>query len=369
MPAAVPRGEHLVGHDLAQPRGRTGPWCRSHVGALRTAPAARLARAIAVATGRRGERVAPARLLVAVDQHVRRRLEEEHAVGHAAPLSSSSTCTSPSKHSPPRTSQTTAARSTAALVAEQVGQRRRSSPAAGCRRRSSRRPRSMAIAWVLPAPEKPVITHVILHRPPPSAAYGSAPSPIRSVDVAWMSRATLPGRPGTASSSSRLARQEALRRAEVAQQHALAGGPDARQLVEDRALHRPVAADAVVLDREAVRLVADALEQLQRRASRAAARSARRGPGTKISSSRLARLTTVTPCSRNSPSAAGRSESWPLPPSITIRPGQRGEARVARRVVRRALALLDELRHPARQHLAIAAKSSWRPSSRILKRR
>ena len=49
----------------------------------------------------------------------------------------------------------------------------------------------------------------------------------------------------------------------MTQQGALAGGPDAGQLVEHRAGHGLVPAAAVVGDREAMRLVADALQQLQ----------------------------------------------------------------------------------------------------------
>ena len=56
-----------------------------------------------------------------------------------------------------------------------------------------------------------------------------------------MSRASLPGSPGTASSSSRLARHEAIGRAEVLEQGALADRADAAQLVEQRRGHRLVA--------------------------------------------------------------------------------------------------------------------------------
>src|SRR5215218_9898534 len=56
--------------------------------------------------------------------------------------------------------------------------------------------------------------------------------------------------------------EESLRRAEVLQQGALAGGADPGQLVEDRAFeHAAVTAAAVVLDREAVGLVADPLQE------------------------------------------------------------------------------------------------------------
>src|SRR4051794_17668254 len=52
-------------------------------------------------------------------------------------------------------------------------------------------------------------------------------------------------------------------RAEVRQQRLLALRPDAGQAVEDRLRHLFVAALAVVRDGEAVRLVADALQELE----------------------------------------------------------------------------------------------------------
>ena len=58
------------------------------------------------------ERVAPARLLVAVEQRLVLGVEEQHAVRQPVRSSSSSTAASSSKYSPPRTSETTAARST-----------------------------------------------------------------------------------------------------------------------------------------------------------------------------------------------------------------------------------------------------------------
>ena len=78
-----------------------------------------------------------------------------------------------------------------------------------------------------------------------------------------MSRATLPGRPGTASSSSRLAPRKRSGDPKCCRMLRLRAGPDAGQLVQHRARHRPVAPAAVELDREAVRLVAHALEELQ----------------------------------------------------------------------------------------------------------
>src|SRR5215203_1061611 len=59
--------------------------------------------------------------------------------------------------------------------------------------------------------------------------------------------------------------EKPLWRTEVLQQRPLPCRPDTRQLVEHRALqHPPVAAAAVVVDREAVRLVADPLQQPRR---------------------------------------------------------------------------------------------------------
>src|SRR5215210_360370 len=58
--------------------------------------------------------------------------------------------------------------------------------------------------------------------------------------------------------------EEALRGAEVGEEGPLADRPHPAQLVEDRARHRLVAPAAVVLDREAVGLVAHPLEQLRR---------------------------------------------------------------------------------------------------------
>src|SRR5215217_3791461 len=59
--------------------------------------------------------------------------------------------------------------------------------------------------------------------------------------------------------------QHGLGRAEVLQKRTLAGRPDAREVVHDRLRHGLVAADAVVGDGKAVGLVAYALEQLELR--------------------------------------------------------------------------------------------------------
>src|SRR5438309_4637496 len=59
--------------------------------------------------------------------------------------------------------------------------------------------------------------------------------------------------------------EKALRRSEVLQERAPACRPDALELVEDRRERARVAPLAVEADREPVRLVPDALQQLQSR--------------------------------------------------------------------------------------------------------
>ena len=173
-----------------------------------------------------------------------------------------------------------------------------------------------------------------------------------------MSRASLPGIPGTASSSSRERRDEALGRAEVLEQRPLSRRADAAQLVEQRAGHRLAAPAAVVVEREPVRLVADPLQQPQalgvgRDRERLGAARARRPPRA-ASPARSPRV----PRSTSGPSDLIPAESWPLPPSITIRSGHRGEALVALGVVRGAVGLLEQLRDPPPEHLLHRAKSS-----------
>ena len=72
-------------------------------------------------------------------------------------------------------------------------------------------------------------------------------------------------RPGTPSSSSSRRLEHPLGRAEVPQQRAAARRADALELVEHRLARRRVAPLAVEGDREAVRLVADPLQELQPR--------------------------------------------------------------------------------------------------------
>ena len=74
-------------------------------------------------------------------------------------------------------------------------------------------------------------------------------------------------------------------------------------------------------------------------------------PGTKTSSIRLARLTTVTPSSRNSSSSRRPADELALAAVDHDQRRQRGEAGVVVALVRRELALRAVLRHAAAQHL------------------
>ena len=69
--------------------------------------------------------------------------------------------------------------------------------------------------------------------------------------------------PGTASISSRVAATIRSGEPKWLISARLRAGPTPRKLVEDRARHRLVAAVAVEVDREAVGLVAHALEQMR----------------------------------------------------------------------------------------------------------
>src|SRR3954453_19378120 len=60
-------------------------------------------------------------------------------------------------------------------------------------------------------------------------------------------------------------RDHRVRRPEMAQKHSLSTRSDAAELLEDPRRHGLVAARAVMLDREAVRRVAHALEELELR--------------------------------------------------------------------------------------------------------
>ena len=155
--------------------------------------------------------------------------------------------------------------------------------------------------------------------------------------------------------------EDRVGRAEVVEQRALARRADARQVVEDRGRHRLVAAHAVVGDREAVGLVADALQQLQRRRVVAPGRSACATPGRKTSSMRLASEITATP--RVAEALQRRDAGGELARAAVdddqVR--QRGEGLVALRVVRARSCWRSHCASRRVSTSSIAAKSSGTP--------
>ena len=137
----------------------------------------------------------------------------------------------------------------------------------------------------------------------------------------WMSRATLPGTPGTASSSSRLA---AINRS---------GDPKCWRSARLRAWPTPLISSStdpvIALSRRprwcsiANRCASSRTRCRSLEASESAARSiGTELPGTNTSSSRLANETTVTPRSMNGSRARIAAASCPLPPSTTTSEGR-----------------------------------------------
>ena len=88
--------------------------------------------------------------------------------------------------------------------------------------------------------------------------------------------------------------EKALGRAEVSQDRPPSRGTDARQGVEDRLERLRVPAAPVVAEREAVRLVADPLQELKAGVVLVEHDGRRLHPGTNTSSSRFASATTAT---------------------------------------------------------------------------
>src|SRR5215217_5799556 len=138
--------------------------------------------------------------------------------------------------------------------------------------------------------------------------------------------------------------QEALRRAEVLEDAPLSRRAHAGELVEDRAGHRPVTASTVELDREPVRLVADALEQLQLgRIVRQTERSAAAGREDLLDPLRQADHGDAEIAERSQLAQARRQLALAAVDHDQRR--NRREALVELPVVRAPLALLDVLGH------------------------
>src|SRR5512143_2200893 len=137
----------------------------------------------------------------------------------------------------------------------------------------------------------------------------------------WISRASLPGTPGTASSSSRLAVSSPSGEPKWRSSARFRAGPTPRTpsrteavIARSRRFRWKVIANRWASSRTRWRI---------RRASDPfSSRIGAERPGTKTSSIRLARLITATPRSSSGWSAFMPAESWPLPPSITIRSGR-----------------------------------------------
>ena len=182
---------------------------------------------------------------------------------------------------------------------------------------------------------------------------GRVPSP--ATPGAALMRAARPGRsPGPPRSAPPAPRGRAWPSRTSAGARARARRSDARQVVEGRLHGRLAPQVAVVRDREAVRLVAEALDQVQRRRGRRAAPPARRGrAGTAPRAPWPARRSG----SRRRPSSrrtATSAASWPFPPSTMIRSGsaQRSSSALPSSPAFAAV-------QPAAEHLRWLAKSSW----------
>ena len=130
---------------------------------------------------------------------------------------------------------------------------------------------------------------------------------------------------------------------------------DALQRVEDRLPRPRAAALAVEPEREAVRLVADPLQELEARARSGRARIGCDRPGTNTSSTRFASAITATRCRSCRCSAASAAESWPLPPSTTMQV-RRGRERLVVALVAPGPSASRASRRPTTS--SIAAKSS-----------
>ena len=280
-----------------------------------------------------------------------------------------------------------------------------SSPAAGCRRRSSRRPRTRSSPSTCRAPEKPVMTTRSsdgCDRCAVGAAVRRSSRHAQLAPIGAMRRGRARAhrrarhvRPrGSPVDAGRVELARDLRRQPRHRLELLARWPRATASGEPKCVssarlragptpgsssssdcgHRPVAARAVVGDREAVRLVAHALQQLQLGRVVGEHAAARGGPGRKTSSIRLASETTATPRSRKPPQRlAGPAASWPLPPSITTRLGSAAKRRVvAPGRAARGRAGAPTARSARREHLAPSPRSrrtALARASRIVKRR
>src|SRR5215212_1213850 len=250
-------GQHLVRHHLAEPSGREVTGVDRHAGTLleRLQPLALEADCV-LHRAAASERVAAAGLLEAVDQDAVRGLQVEQPEGNAARgqlvenLHEALEVLAAANVGSHR-----GALDLAALVAEELRQRAD---------HLGRQVVDAEVAGVLESGHRLRL-----------ARAGEAGDDHEVLDHLRALSGLVDVGVNPASDLARQARhrlqlfavglQEALRRAEVLKDLPLARGSDSRQLVEYRAGHRAVATAAVEFDREAVRLVAHPLEQLQLR--------------------------------------------------------------------------------------------------------
>ena len=112
----------------------------------------------------------------------------------------------------------------------------------------------------------------------------------RPCSRAYTARATASGSHGSATSSSSVSSRSFFTEPNSLSRRCLRVGPEPGDVVEHRLRHLLAAQLAVVRDREAVRLVAHLLQQVQRLGIARDAHRLAAGPGRYTSSNRLARL-------------------------------------------------------------------------------
>src|SRR3954454_15375270 len=323
--------QHLVHDHLAQPRGRQVARVDGDVGAIlqRLEQQALLRdRARHLAAAR--ERMPPARLLVAVEQHVLARLEEEQAVRSARRREvlehlRQSLEVGAAAH----VAHDRRALDLAALVGEQLGQRgdhlgrqvvdaevagvlearhRLGLARAGEARDHHEVVDRAAVPLILP--REATTTHALPHLRHQRILF----------TYSYTSRATFPGTPGTASSSSLVASRKRSGVPKWLSKSRLRAGPTPGS---SSSTERVIALSRRPRWNSIAKRWASSRARWRscRPGVSCGRRSGERSPGTNTSSMRLARLTTVTPRSRNGPSSFRPAESWPRPPSITISAG------------------------------------------------
>src|SRR3954454_3262209 len=273
--------------------------------------------------------MAPARLLVAIEQHVLARLEEEQAVRGARRREVLEQLREALEvGAAAHVAHHRGALDLAALVREQL------------RKRGDHLGRQVVdaeVAGVLEARHRlrlarageardhhEVVDGAAVPLLPREAAAAHALPHLRHQRIlftySYTSRATFPGTPGTASSSSLVAWRKRSGVPKWLSKSRLRAGPTPGR---SSSTERVIALSRRPRWNSIAKRCASSRARWSSCSSGVSCgrRSGERSPGTNTSSMRLARLTTVTPRSRNGPSSFRPAESWPRPPSITISAG------------------------------------------------